>query len=232
MNLSNSIEYFNVPFDDFTLSASRLNSSSKHKSLMIHGGARTQDIFDDLRHCLAEFGISSYAYDCIAHGQSTGQLNNSSLASRTQQALKVIDNAPITTCLGVSMGAYNALKLTQHRQIENLVLIVPGIYTPEAYNTKFGEGFSSIIRRDNSWLDSDAWEILKQFKGNLLIVSAENDEVVPSAIPEKLFDSAIQSNWKHHLIIPKAIHKGFMENVMSDLHRTEFLHYLKKCLSI
>ena len=230
--MNNFIKHFDVPFNDFTLSASYLNSSSEHISLMIHGGARTQDIFNDLRHYLADFDIDSYAYDCIGHGQSTGQLNDSSLASRTQQALKVIENKTITSCIGVSMGAYNAIKLTQHTPIQNLILIVPGVYTSQAYNTHFGENFSKIIRRENSWIDSDAWEILKYFEGNLLIVSAENDEVVPSTIPKKLFDSAIQTKWRHHLILPNTTHKGFLTKAMSDLHKEEFLYSLKKCLSI
>lgn len=81
-------------------------------------------------------------------------------------------------------------------------------------------------------MDSDAWEILSTFKGKLLIVLAENDEVAPSAIPQKLYKSAHHASWKQYLIIPNAIHKKFINSLWENEHdKTSFLTALVHCLS-
>lgn len=228
-------QYLDIPFNTFKISTSVLEPTLNQQCLMIHGGARSQDIFHDLRIMLAQHHIGSLSFDAIGHGKSSGRISDSSLALRSLQALHVLEHhaTPVSMCFGVSMGAYNAIKLSQHIPIHSLVLVVPGVYTPEAYDIHFGTEFSQIIRHKNSWLLSDAWEIIQNFKGRLLIVSAEKDEVVPNQIPQKLFDSATQCEWKHHLVIPKAIHKGFMEYLFSsDELKNQFSFYLKKCLFI
>lgn len=235
MTFQNSPQYFNLNFNGFNLSASSLEPTAKRQSLMMHGGARSQEVFLDLRNLLAHHDIGSIAFDCIGHGQSTGKLADSSLKSRTQQALHLLQHleTKIDVCIGVSMGAYNAIQLSKNLQLDALILIVPGVYTPEAYDINFGEQFSEIIRTKNSWIDSDAWKILHDFKGKLLIVSAEHDEVVPNQIPEKLFESASQCAWKHHFIVPKAQHKGIMDYIFnSNELKDEFYLQLKKCLMI
>ena len=66
--------------------------------------------------------------------------------------------------------SYNAIRLTQTHEVASLILIVPGIYTPSAYTLPFGPQFSSAIRRERSWEDSDAWDMLAQYRGRLLVV--------------------------------------------------------------
>lgn len=225
---------FTVNFKEFKLAASSLEQNGQQQILMIHGGARNQSLFHDLRIKLQESSIGSLAFDCIGHGESEWQLSNSSLYDRTQQAISVIQhqNLKINACIGVSMGAYNAIQLSKQLNLDALILIIPGVYTPSAYHVNFSEKFSEIIRTKNSWMDSDAWEILSDFKGKLLIVSAENDEVVPSAIPAKLYESAINTAWKHHMIVPNAIHNKFMEYLFNSKQEKErFLELLKHCLS-
>ena len=228
-------QYFDIPFNTFKISTSLLEPTLNRQCLMIHGGARSQDIFHDLRIMLAQHHIGSLSFDAIGHGKSSGKLSDSSLALRSLQALHVLKHHPTSSniCFGVSMGAYNAIKLSQNIPIHSLILIVPGVYTPDAYNIHFGTEFSKIIRQKDSWFLSDAWEIIESFKGRLLIISAEYDEVVPNQIPEKLFQSAQQCEWKHHLMIPKAIHKGIMEYIFSSNElKKQFSFYLKKCLFI
>ena len=228
-------EAFNVQFNEFQIFSTLLSTNSEKYALMIHGGARNQDTFLDLRQWFGEhLNIGSIAFDCIGHGQSEGQLSDSSLSQRTQQAIQVIQNChvKVNLCIGVSMGAYNAIQLSRLLELDALILIVPGIYTPSAYHVNFGEKFSEIIRTKNSWMNSDAWEILSTFKGKLLIVSAENDEVVPSAIPQKLYESAHHASWKQHLIIPNAIHKKFINSLWENEHdKASFLTALEHCVS-
>lgn len=233
MNDSMTPQYSELSFQHFKLATSILCPNYQQQILLLHGGARAQDVFIDLRKILAQDQIGSVALDCIGHGQSTGNLSDSSLALRSAQALYALKHhqTMIQSCLGVSMGGYNALKLSQQLPLNAMILIVPGVYTPDAYHVNFGKQFSHIIRQPNSWFTSDAWEIIQNFKGNLLIVSAEKDEIVPSDIPQKLFESATQCKWKHHLIIPNASHQGIIQYILnSEQIKNEFMFYFKKCL--
>ncbi len=179
--------------------------------LLLHGaGASARNKFSILRHALEARGVGMTCFDCIGHGETGGEMSASSLELRTQQADAVIAARGLTAphaLIGFSMGAYNAIKLTQTRDVASLILIVPGIFTPAAYAVPFGPQFSAVIRRERSWADSDAWEILSNFRGRLLVIAAGNDAVIPREIPERLAASAVNAEWRHLLVVPEAEHR-------------------------
>lgn len=180
------------------------------QAVLIHGaGASERGRFAPLRKVLSELGIGSIAFDCIGHGETGGALGVSSLASRTRQAAAVIEaqcgDAPLAL-IGTSMGAYNAIRLAEKHSIEALILVVPGVYTPDAYEIPFGQEFSAIIRKERSWNATDAWKILAGFRGRLLVIAAERDAVIPAEIPERLVASAEKASWRELHVVPGAEH--------------------------
>ena len=189
-------ESFEVAYENFALKGDFHPAASSSHVLILHGAgvsSRATASRSGLRPALQARGVASTSFDCIGHGDTGGSLHYSSLSSRTRQAEAVIAARklaqPLVIC-GSSMGAYNAIRLTQTHDVAGLILIVPGVYTPSAYNVPFGPQFSAIIRRDHSWADSDAWAILAEFKGKLLVIAAEHDAVIPPEIPERLLLSA------------------------------------------
>ena len=110
------------------------------------------------------------------------------------------------------MGAYTAIKLLECYQIVNLVLIVPAMYDSKAYQVAFNKGFTEIIRRPQSWDHSDAWQILSEYKGRLLIIAAENDEVIPLGVIKRIYDSAVKAEKRTLFTAPQASHA-----VLTDL---------------
>lgn len=241
---SNSLYTFNVPFQNTVLKADLLSGNQVGHVLSIHGGSKQKDVFNEFRtEIYNNYGIGSTSFDCIGHGETGGILCDSSLHSRTNQALAVYNAAnniylgkeakdvKITACIGVSMGAYNAIKLTQLINLEALILVVPGVYTPSAYHAKFGSGFSNIIRTHRSWEHSDAWDILSDFQGRLLVVAAENDKVIPDEIPEKLFSCATKVHWKNLIIVPNADHSGLLCEISRTPHlKNAFYQSINICL--
>jgi hypothetical protein len=168
-----------------------LTSTDSIPSLMVlHGaGKGSRHRFEPLRAELGSRGISSVAFDCVGHGDTSGALDGTTLKSRTDQALSVLSQTGFKqpfTVLGSSMGAYTAVKLCEHLPIQNLILFVPAMYTVTAYEIPFGVEFSSCIRQPDSWRHSDAWAILSRFTGNILIVRAEKDEVIPIGVIESI----------------------------------------------
>lgn len=185
---------FHLQFGTHQLACDWVGARASNPLVIFHGaGNGTRDRFVPLRQKLVEGGISSLALDFIGHGKTGGKLGSSSLSSRTQQGLFLIEQSevlPPLRLLGSSMGAYNAIKLVEIQEVSALILFVPGVYSPESYEVPFGPNFSHIIRQERNWESTDAWRILDNFRGDLLIVAAGEDQIIPREIPERLFDAA------------------------------------------
>ncbi|HWW05855.1 alpha/beta hydrolase [Collimonas sp.] len=222
-----AIESFEVTYENFALKGDFHPGTSSSHALILHGAgasSRATASRSGLRPALQARGVASTSFDCIGHGDTGGQLRYSSLSSRTRQAAAVIaarNLAQPLALIGSSMGAYNAIKLTQTHQVGALILIVPGVYTPAAYDVPFGPQFSEIIRRERSWADSDAWEILAQFKGELLVIAAEHDAVIPAEIPERLLSSARQAASRQLRVVAGTDH-NYLFPLLSKERPAEF----------
>jgi esterase/lipase len=101
------------------------------------------------------------------------------------------------------MGGYTALKLTETHKIKNLILVVPAVYATEAYSTLFGPKFALMLRKHESWRETDAAEMLEKFTGRLLLVVASRDATVPSGVTDLIWDSTTQAK-KERLVMNSA----------------------------
>ncbi|UWM66203.1 alpha/beta fold hydrolase [Enterobacter sp. CP102] len=231
--LMNSIHTFQVPFQGETLHGESTFGSKGHV-LMLHGGGKDRTVFYKYRDVLDSLGLGTTIFDFIGHGETGGDIHKSSLFNRTMQAEAVIasQRLVLTGCVGVSMGAYNALQLSKAMPLQSLVLMVPGVYSTAAYKIKFGPDFSAIIRKPRSWEQTDAWDITAALNGNLLVIAAEIDAIIPSEIPEKLLSSASRCSQKQLLIVPEAGHNNIWENLMlSPVLYENVRSAFKHCLS-
>jgi len=188
---------FRVPFDGHVLIGDILAGEGPPRLLILHGaGQSRRERFRQLREHFREHGVGSVAFDCIGHGDTGGDLKQSSLQSRTEQACAVIEAVSLPqpfSILGGSMGGYTAVSLLPRHTIASVILVGPAMYAAEAYAIPFNGGFTEIIRRPKSWERSDAWERLAGFAGRLLVVAGENDAVIPPAVIQSIYDSASQA---------------------------------------
>lgn len=206
---------FQVNFGSSTLFGDVLGPKNAARVLVLHGaGKSNRGRFRTLREELLAKGISSVAFDFVGHGDTGGDLKNSSLSSRTRQACRVVDalNLPQPLAvIGASMSAYTAVKLLEHFQIKSLILLVPAMYTSQAYTTPFNRGFSDIIRQPQSWVQSDAWRLLADFRGRLLIVAGENDQIIPRDVINRIYDSAVSAAERKLYTAPNGSHFVFTD---------------------
>jgi len=224
---------FQVPFQGKFIYAESTFGRNGHV-LMLHGGGKDRTVFYKYRALLDRSGIGTTLFDFVGHGETGGDMHASSLFSRTAQAEAVIafQGLALTGCIGVSMGAYNALQLSKTIRFQSLILMVPGVYSTPAYKINFGPEFSAIIRKERSWAQTDAWNIAAEFTGNLLIIAAENDAIIPAEIPERLLSSAAGCRQKQLLTIPGAGHNSIWQNLMlSDTLYEEVRSAFARCLS-
>jgi len=178
--------------------------------LILHGaGTAHKDRLRPIAEQLAGNGIGAFSFDFSGHGESSGQLAESSLKKRVEQAeiaLQFIVKKPFSV-IGSSMGGHIALELLKtHSDIQSLILFYPGIYTSAAYDVLFTDEFSKIIRQHESWQQNDVLEHLKTFPGNLLLVVAEHDQVIPPAVFDLIEDSAKSAKSVERITVPNAEH--------------------------
>ena len=186
------------------------NKNDRPRIIALHGaGNSTKDRFHSIANHLLKKNLSSLAFDFSGHGKSSGQLKKSNLFKRVVEAQSVIEkfgsNFPLTL-FGMSMGGYTAIKLLAHLNVQTLVLICPAIYSRSAYAVPFEEGFSQIIRRPGSFLDSDALDLLSQFRGKLLVIVGEKDEVIPIQVIDLIVSNATLASEVKLLKIPESPH--------------------------
>jgi len=183
----------------------------KCDTMVLHGaGKSSRERLSRIRDHLNAGGLPSVCFDFIGHGETGGDIMSTSLEKRTGQAEAVIRHTcsePLTL-IAASMGAYTAVKLTQLFWVKNLVLLVPAVYSPLAYHLPFGPKFSAAIRQPFSWRESDAFGILENFKGNLLVIAAENDNIIPKEVITRIHDSAKHAKTNRVYTVPCSGHRS------------------------
>jgi len=179
--------------------------------LFLHGAGtsnknRARYVADEL----ARYGFCAILFDFSGQGASSGEMKNSSLEKRYLEAQGVIANArpsSLSCIIGSSMGAQTAIELAAAYQPKALVLFCPAVYDRNVYKVPFDSRFSEGIRQFESWRASDAFNLLAQFRGKLLIVIGSNDTVIPAELPTLLVNSAKNSDKKDLCIVEGADHQ-------------------------
>jgi alpha-beta hydrolase superfamily lysophospholipase len=104
-----------VPFDRHVLVGDVLFGKEPPRLLVLHGdGQSNRERFRRVREHFFAHGGGSVAFDCVGHGETGGDLKQSSLQRRTAQACTVIDavNMPRPfSILAASMEGYTAVTL-------------------------------------------------------------------------------------------------------------------------
>jgi pimeloyl-ACP methyl ester carboxylesterase len=207
---------FRVPWDGHVLVGDVLSGEEPPRLLVLHGGGRSNRAqFRLLREQLFSRGVGSVAFDCIGHGETGGDLRQSSLQSRTSQACAVIDALALPqpfSVLAASMGGYTAVTLLPRYAVAALILLGPAMYAAEAYAVRFNAGFTEIIRRPGSWESSDAWGLLSRFSGRLLLVAGEHDTVIPPGVIRNIYAAARTATDRTLFVAPGASHR-----ILTDL---------------
>ncbi len=109
------------------------------------------------------------------------------------------------------MIGYTAIKLTELFSVSNLILLVPAVYSPRAYDIPFGPQFSAAIRAADSWRESDAFDILSRFTGNLVVIAAEFDDIIPKDIVEQIHSSAMNAANRILHVIPGSAYSSLSQ---------------------
>ncbi len=163
-----------------------------------------------LSSAFTDRGLGVARFDFSGQGESSGRMEESSLAKRRDESIAVMRHLAMDetnlTVVGTSMGGYVASVLAGEFRAKNLILFCPAAYDVTAWDVPFGGGFTGILRRDLSLLKSDIGELLRPFEGNSLLVLAERDEVIPDLIAGWYKDALGTAENRRTFVIPGCPH--------------------------
>jgi pimeloyl-ACP methyl ester carboxylesterase len=183
------LEEQSIDMNTYSLSASYFGPTAR-TAILLHGGGNSSSLqIHPLRENLADRGIGTLAIDHLGHGKTGGDVGQSSLQGRLNEVVSALEYFQPSNLLGsvsMSMGGHISLKLQKLYQFESVVLIAPAVYCSDAYQLRFSSGFSEIIRKPESWRNSDVWEILRLFSGRLLTIFGKDDTVIPTGVKEAI----------------------------------------------
>ncbi len=157
--------------------------------LALHGGGQSSR--HGVRYLLdglARGGVPSASLDFSGHGESSGQVEGSSLRERMEQAAAVAAHvAPQQpmSLMATSMGGHIACRLIERLNPPALVLFCPAAYTAQAEGAPFGPRFQAILRATTDYASSPAFTALEHFEGRLLLVHGTAEAVIPAQVLEQ-----------------------------------------------
>jgi len=161
--------------------------------ICLHGGGPTdKNTIRYLSSLLQKTGFSVVRFDFSGQGESSGDIKQSSLAKRIDEAISVLSYFNMDkkiTVIGTSMGGYVGSVLTSFYDVCNLILFCPAAYSAKAKPLRFDSGFTDEIRRKDSFLETDIVDILKVYQNKALLIYGEEDTIIPCKVKEIYKDS-------------------------------------------
>lgn len=212
----------NVSCNNETISClidSNVDNNDLNTVILHGGGPSSKENTEYLIPVLQENNKFSVRFDFSGQGESSGDLLKSSLQKRfieTKQVIsKLLKKHNNITIIGTSMAGHIACALASIFSVSNLILFCPAVYSIKAWDKTFGNGFTEIIRSNESYLHNNISELLSNFSGRIMLILAENDQVIPSKVVELYKrELKLRKNSKIHIIknCPHPIHRWIINN--------------------
>ena len=179
--------------------------------LCLHGGGLGgRQKIEWLSLYLASRGHAVLRFDHSGVGDSTGDLKQSNMHKRRDEALVAstfLKPDTVYTLIGTSMGGPNAVALLPYLNVENLILFCPAAYAAASFDVPFGSGFTDIIRQPDSFRDATTFQHLESFTGNLLLFVGSHDEIIPPEVIALYDRHSTRCRTKTFVTVPNAPHK-------------------------
>lgn len=181
------------------------------------GMTSNENRYMDIATELVKNNIIVFTLSYRGHGDSEGDFNslivtdlvNDGLAAYNFISSKdIVDQNHIGIC-GASVGATVAILTADKFPVSSLVLRAPAIYPDEIMGftlNQIMENEKILFNEMRNAKETMAIKSIKNFKGDLLLIVSENDQIIPRSIPQSIYDNAIKANSKEIYIIPKATH--------------------------
>lgn len=189
-------------------------------ALLIHGWQSGQDrMFETAEMLSKRSGIQCLTFDLRGHGKSQGVIGQFSRKDFLDDVLAAYDflikqpsiNPDKIGVLGSSFGAYLAPLLSARRKIAWMVLRVPADYPDGDFEQpKMPGGDNTAVNewraQPKNWDATEALRGVHNFKGKILIVESEKDDLVPHQTVQNYKDAVSEKRDMQYVLMEDAPH--------------------------
>ena len=195
--------------------------------LFIHGMTSSNAGYVEIVERLASVGIAGLALSLSGHGQSSGDFDGLSVDELVEdgvEAMKYLLDIPGLDSgriglMGTSVGAHICSMISREFPIRSMVLRAPAVYSLET-----GMMLLPDIMESEGTIFADLKDMLAsvptikaiwEFKGSLLVIASEKDQVIPDFISRAYVDNALEAKEKNYYTIVGAGH-GLSEKIWRE----------------
>lgn len=187
--------------------------------VFFHGRGSDRTRYLPMAKKLSENGIIGFAFDFRGCGESDGKFENQTQRMGVEDGgaglnfllEQNVDKSRIGI-QGTSFGGYvTGMLLKDFDFIKSVVIRVPAAYsdkdlqlTPETFPE-----YVYFQKREN-WINSSAYKGLARFKGNLLVIESEKDELLPPEEVQRYYNIAKMAS-KRKLYVQKGAGHSFAD---------------------
>ena len=182
--------------------------------IFFHGsGSKGLTYFETAKQ-LSEKGVLGFAFNFRGCGISDGKFGKITIGEGEEdarEALKLflsqadVDKKRYGIC-GSSYGGFLAALISPDFNFKSMILSVPASYPKFAMKLKQGTLLSKILKTED-FNNSESYSKIKNFSGRLLVIRAENDEIIKPGMAEKYLESTDQALQKEEFVIKNAKHE-------------------------
>jgi len=179
--------------------------------IFFHGSESTGETYFELGEKLSQNGILGFAFNYRGCGVSDGNIKEQTLGMGLEDAKaamelffpqKEVDRERVGIS-GSSYGAFLASMISPKYNFKSMILIVPASYARSSMNVIHG----THIRTLDDFNKSDSYQEIEKFKGSLLVIRSEFEDVLPMGMAEKYFEVAKDAKRKENYLLKGAKHR-------------------------
>lgn len=198
------------------------NKKDEHPAILfVHGWTSEKERSFQYAKPLAEMGYICLLFDMRGHGTSEGDINKATIKEFFDDVLAAYDyllkiqgvDKENISAVGSSFGGYLVSVLTTKRNIKRLVLRVPAEYPNADFDkskmeTSGGEDPAVFAWRNQPKKSDETFslEAISNFKGKVLIIESEKDDVVPHQVIENYINAIKDKSKLTHIVMKNAPH--------------------------
>jgi len=179
--------------------------------IFFHGSGGDGETHFKLAKVLSENGILGFAFNYRGCGKSEGKFENQTISMGIKDAKAAVDfllsqKEVDRTRMGFgggSFGGFISCLLSAESKPKSLLLIAPAAYSKESYKIHR----DSDERLRGNFENSESYKNLFKFKGQLLVIKSEFDDVLPVGMVERYLEKAKNVTKKEEFILKGAKHR-------------------------
>lgn len=185
--------------------------------LFFHGRGSSQKRYIDYARRLArEAGIVAFCFDFRGHGGSEGDLDKLLIKASLKDAQAGFDflkrqrqvDSERLGISGTSWGGYlAAIIASQNSGVKSLILRAPAVYKAEWKGAPLSSFPVEELKKLVAVGDVDSFKAIRKFKGSLLVICQEYDEVVPRVVTDAYYKNATSARKRKLYMLKGATHR-------------------------